>query len=187
MSGVRLDGSAHVFGDLFTCGSLTEKLDMFFPGKRYENADTGGNATVEEPRRRRMINSHNVHTRLAHQRQIGIHLFRSADVVPIRIRLKRTVRDAFNEKFPVSVEEELRSGSDSRVCCLCHVERNRDISRRLVLDGKPRSAFAQSYDGASDFAVSCPTPTQLVAQFFKATAFVFGRAGSPMHAGWVAP
>src|SRR5215813_4513941 len=57
----------------------------------------------------------------------------------------------------------------------------------FALDGETRSAFAQSYDGASDFAVGCPTPTRLAAQFFKATAFVFGRAGTPLHAGWVAP
>jgi len=56
----------------------------------------------------------------------------------------------------------------------------------FALDGERRSAFAQSYDGASDFAVRCPTPTQLAAQFFKATAFVFGRAGSALHADWVA-
>jgi hypothetical protein len=56
----------------------------------------------------------------------------------------------------------------------------------FALDGKTRSAFAQSYDGASDFAVGGPTPTQLAAQFFKAAAFVFGRAGSPLHADWVA-
>src|SRR5262249_35659502 len=48
----------------------------------------------------------------------------------------------------------------------------------FALDGETRSAFAQSYDGASDFAVGCPTPTQLAAQFFKATAFVFGRGQS---------
>src|SRR5262249_38043369 len=132
MPSVRLDSSAHVSGDLFTCGSLTEKLDVFFPGKRYENADTGGSATVEKPARRRMIDSHNVHTCLAHQRQIGIHLFRPANVIAIPIRFKRTVRDTFNEKLPVSVEEELRSGSDSRVCCLCHVGRSEDISRRLL-------------------------------------------------------
>src|SRR5215471_16091814 len=179
MPGVRLDGGAHVFGDLFTCGSLTEKLDVFFPGKRHENADTGGSATVEKPARRRMIDSHNVHARLAHQRQIGIHLFRPANVIAIPIRFEGTVRDTFNEKLPVSVEEELRSGSDSRVCCLCHVERvDTSLDVFFALDGKTRSAFAQSYDGASDFAVRCPTPTQLAAQFFKATAFVFGRGQS---------
>ena len=28
---MRLNGSADVFGDLFTCGSFTEELDVFFP------------------------------------------------------------------------------------------------------------------------------------------------------------
>jgi len=55
----------------------------------------------------------------------------------------------------------------------------------FALDGKTRSAFAQSYDGASDFPVGCLTPTRLAAQLFKATAFVFGRAGGPLHAHWV--
>ena len=29
---MRLNGSADIFGDLFTCGSFTEELDVFFPG-----------------------------------------------------------------------------------------------------------------------------------------------------------
>ena len=132
MAGVRLNGSADIFGDLFTCGSFTEKLDVFFPGKRHQNAHPRGSATIEEPARRRMINPHNVHTRLAHQRQIGIQLFWPADIISIRIRFERTVRDPFDEKLLVSVEEKLRSGSDSGVCCLCHVSVIRDISRRLL-------------------------------------------------------
>jgi len=52
----------------------------------------------------------------------------------------------------------------------------------FALDRKTRSAFAQSHDGASDFAVACLAPKRLAAQFFKVTAFVFGRAGSPLHA-----
>ena len=113
---MRLNGSADIFGDLFTCGSFTEELDVFFPWERHQNAHPRGSATIEEPARRRMINPHNVQARLAHQRQIGIHLFRPADIISIRIRFERTVRDAFNEKLLVSVEKELRRGSDSRVC-----------------------------------------------------------------------
>src|SRR5215510_11186782 len=113
MSGVGLDGSANIFGDLLTRGSFTEKLDVFFPRESHQNPHAGGSATVEEPARRRMINSHNVDARLAHQRQIGIHLFRPANVIAIPIRFEGTVRDTFNEKLPVSLEEELRSGSDS--------------------------------------------------------------------------
>src|SRR6266576_578641 len=116
MPSVGLDGSAHVFGDLFAGGSFTEKLDVFFPGKRHQNAHPRGSATIEEPARRRMINPHNVHASLAHQRQIGIQLFRPADIISIRVRFERTVRDPFAEKLPVSVEEKLRSGPDSRVC-----------------------------------------------------------------------
>jgi hypothetical protein len=52
----------------------------------------------------------------------------------------------------------------------------------LALDGETRSAFAQTYDGASDFAVGCLAPKRLAAQFFKVTAFVFGGTGSPLHA-----
>src|SRR6266576_4918231 len=116
MPGVGFNGSAHVFGDLFTCGSFPEKLDVFFPRQRYQNTHPRGSATIEEPARRRMINPHNVHASLAHQRQIGIQLFPPADIISIRVRFERTVRDPFDEKLPVSVEEKLRSGSDSRVC-----------------------------------------------------------------------
>ena len=114
MPGVRLNGSADVFGDLFTCGSFTEELDVFFPGKRHQNAHPRGSATIEEPARRRMINPHDVQTRIAHQRQIGIHLFRPADIISIRIRFERTVRDAFDEKLLVAFEKKLRLGTDSR-------------------------------------------------------------------------
>ena len=78
---------------------------MFFPRERHQNAHPRGSATIEEPARRRMINPHNVHAGLAHQRQIGIQLFWPADIIPIRIRFERTVRDPFDEKLPVSVEE----------------------------------------------------------------------------------
>ena len=73
------------------------------------------------------------------------------------------------------------------VACVMSSEIETSLDVFFALDGKTRSAFAQSYDGASDFAAGCPTPTQLAAQFCKASAFVFGRAGSPLHAGWVAP
>src|SRR5204862_3712469 len=122
MPGMRLNGSAHIFGDLFTCGSFTEELDVFFPRKSHQNAHPRGSATIEEPARRRMINPHNVQARLTHQCQIGIHPFRPADIVSVRIRFKRTVRDPFYEKLLLAFEKELRLGDNSGDCRLCHVE-----------------------------------------------------------------
>ena len=46
-----------------------------------------------------MINSHNVEARLPHQCQIGIDLFRPADIISFCIRFERSVRDAFNKNF----------------------------------------------------------------------------------------
>src|SRR4029077_18434453 len=116
MAGVPLDGSADLFGDLFTCRSLTEKLDVLFPRECHQNAHPRGSATIEEPARRRMINPHHIHPGLAHQRQIGIHLLRLAESISTCIRFERTVRDTFDEKLHVSVEKELCPRADSRVC-----------------------------------------------------------------------
>ena len=144
---------------------------MFFPRQRHQNAHPRTSATIEEPTRRRMINPHNVHASLAHQRQIGIDLFRPADIISILIRFERAVRDTFDEKLAVPVEKKLRSGTDSRVCRLCHVEPCSVIPSaaeaatqrtECARPGFPsldspssrlRSAFAQSYDRASEFAV----------------------------------
>src|SRR4029453_6061624 len=169
MPGVRLDCSTYVFGNLSTCGSFTEKFDVLFPGKRHQNAHLRGKATIEEPARRGMINPDNVQTCFAHQRQIGIHLFTSTAKISTRIRFERTVCEGFDEKLFVSVEKELRLGSDSRVCGRCHLERSRDISQPIK-----RKRFVQrSHKAAIGQATSpfgCPTPTRLVTKFFDATA-----------------
>ncbi|KAG0505162.1 MAG: hypothetical protein Udaeo_15140 [Candidatus Udaeobacter sp.] len=60
MPGMRFNGSADIFGDLFTRGSCTEELDVFFPRERHQNAHPRRSATIEEPARRRMIDSHDV-------------------------------------------------------------------------------------------------------------------------------
>ena len=57
---MRFNGSADIFSDLFTYGSFTEELDVFFPRERHQNAHPRSNATVEKPTRRRMIDSHHV-------------------------------------------------------------------------------------------------------------------------------
>src|SRR5437763_4441638 len=44
MPGMRLNGSTNIFGDLFTCGSFTEELDVFFSRKSYQNAHPRGSA-----------------------------------------------------------------------------------------------------------------------------------------------
>ena len=110
-------------------------------------------------------------TRIAHERQIGIQPFWPADIISIGIRFERTVRDPFNKKLPVSVEEKLRLRANSGGCRLCHVEPCSVIPSAVeaatqrtecARPGFPsldspssrlRSAFAQSYDRASDFAV----------------------------------
>ena len=61
-----------------------------------------------------MINPHDVQADLAHQRQIGIHLFGPAEIISFRIRLERTVRDAFDEKLSVAFEEKFRDRANSR-------------------------------------------------------------------------
>jgi hypothetical protein len=68
------------------------------------------------------------------------------------------------------------------VACVMSSEVETSLDVFLALDGETRSAFAQTYDGASDFAVGCLAPKRLAAQFFKVTAFVFGGTGSPLHA-----
>src|SRR5262249_9491225 len=73
-------------------------------------------ATVEKPARRRMINPQNVQTGLAHQRQIDVYLLRRPEIIPIRVRLERPVRDALNEEFLFAFEKELRPGSNPGVC-----------------------------------------------------------------------
>src|SRR6266550_130442 len=119
---MRFNRSAYIFSDLFTCGSFTKKLDVFFPRERHQNAHPCGSAMIEEPPRRRMINPHNVQARLTHQCQIGIHPFRPADIVSVRIWFKRTVRDPFDEKLLLAFEKELRLGQNPVGCRLCHVE-----------------------------------------------------------------
>src|SRR6266480_4026316 len=102
---------------------------MFFPGKRNHHAHTGIGTTIKKPTWWRMVNSHNIQTSLAHERQIGIDLRGLAKIVSFRVRLERSVSDAFNKKLPVTVEKELCNWSNSRVCRTCHVERSRDISQ----------------------------------------------------------
>src|SRR5262245_32518634 len=179
MSGVHLDGSANIFGDLLTRGSFTEKLDVFFPRERHQNPHAGVSAMIEEPARGRMINADNVQTCFAHQRQVGMHLFWPADIITIRIRFKRTVRDAFDEKLLFSVEEKLRSGPDSGGSRLCHVE-----PCSLIPSGVGKLSIHQvqgfvqpSHKATTGQATSrsgSPSPTRLATLFFKATAGVFG-------------
>src|SRR4029077_678069 len=101
---------------------FTEKRDVFFPRERHQNAHPLSSATIEKPARRQRIDSNNVKTSIAQKRQIGLYPFRPADVISIRIRFERTVRDAFDEKLPFAFEKELRLRADSQGFVLCHVE-----------------------------------------------------------------
>jgi hypothetical protein len=78
-----------------------------------------------------MINPYNIQADLTHEGEVGLHLFGPAEVIPFGVRLKGTVRDAFNEKLLVTFQEEFRRRANSRVLGCCHVERSRDISRCL--------------------------------------------------------
>ncbi len=79
-----------------------------------------------------MVNPDNIETSLAHQREINVDLLRPTQIVPVGVRVERTVRNAFNEKLFVAVQKELGRGANSRVWLRCHVERRRDISQYLT-------------------------------------------------------
>src|ERR1700693_3534033 len=109
MARVCLHGSANGFGNLFPGRSFAQELDMFFPGKRYQHTHIGSSTAIQKPTWRRMINPHKIQTGLAHEREVKIHLLRPAKIVPLGIRLKRTVRNAFDEEFLIAIEKEFRS------------------------------------------------------------------------------
>jgi hypothetical protein len=56
-----------------------------------------------------MVNPHKIQIDLAHEREVDIDLLRPPKIVPFGIRLKRTVRNAFDEKLFVALEKEFRS------------------------------------------------------------------------------
>ena len=104
---------------------------MFFPGKCHQHPHASVSAPVEKPRRRCMINPHNIQAGLSHEREIGIHLLGPTEIVSFGIRLEGTVRDAFDEKLLVTFQKEFRRRANSRILSRCHVERSRDISRSM--------------------------------------------------------
>src|SRR5438046_7928887 len=88
-------------------------------------------STVDKPRRRCMINPHNIQAGLSHQGEIDIHLLGPTEIVSFGVRLEGTVRDAFDEKLFVTFQKEFRRRANSRILSRCHVERSRDISRSM--------------------------------------------------------
>ena len=70
-----------------------------------------------------MINPHNIQTGLPHESKIAIDPLRPAKVISFCVRLEGSVGDAFEKELFVSVEKEFRHRANSRVSCVCHVER----------------------------------------------------------------
>ena len=110
---MHLNGRANGFGNLFTDGAFTQKLDVFFPGKRHQHAHLGSSTTIKKPARRRMVNSHNIKTGLPHENEIAINLLRSSEVISFCVGLERTVGHAFNKKLFVSFKKEFRHRANS--------------------------------------------------------------------------
>jgi hypothetical protein len=61
-----------------------------------------------------MINPHDVQADLAHQRQIGVSLFRSSEIISLSVRLERSVGNPFKKKFPVALEKKFRDSTNPR-------------------------------------------------------------------------
>src|SRR4029077_16247233 len=137
MPGVRSHRATNSLGDLFAGRSFTQELDVFFPWKRHQHAQTGSSTTIQKPAWRRVVNAHEVQTSLTHESEVDVDLLGPAKVVPFGVRLERTVSDAFNKKFFVALEKKFRSRANSRVRNRCHIERSlplpRDQSSVLVV------------------------------------------------------
>src|SRR5207244_12463170 len=101
---------------------LTQELDMFCPVKRHQYAHLCATASLEKPRRRWMINSHNIQAGLAHEGKIGIHLLRPSEIVALGVRLEGAVCDTFDEKLFVTFQKEFRRRANSLICRRYHVE-----------------------------------------------------------------
>ena len=89
---------------------------MLGPRQGNEHANASGCAAIEEPARRRVINAHEIDPDLAHERKIDIHLFGASEIIFFRVRLKRAVGDALDEKLPISFEKELGDSANARFC-----------------------------------------------------------------------
>src|SRR5262249_37183692 len=111
--GMHLNGRTNGFGNLFTHGSFTQKLDVFFPGKRHQHAHPGGSTTIKKPPRRRMVYPHNIKRGLTHKNEIASSLLRSSEVISFCVGLERSVGHAFNKKLLVSFKKEFRQWANS--------------------------------------------------------------------------
>jgi hypothetical protein len=125
-------GNANSFGNLFPRGSFTQKLDVFFPRKRDQNAHAGRSTTIKKPAWRRMVNPHNIQTSLAHETEIDIDLLRPPKIVSVVVRFERTVSDTLNKELSVTLEKEFRSRPNSRIRNRHHVVRSRDICQYFL-------------------------------------------------------
>jgi hypothetical protein len=101
-----------------------------------------------------MINPHNVQTGLAHEAEIDIDLLGPSEIVPFGVRLERTVRDAFDEKLFVTLQEKFRGRANSRVLGCCHVERSRDISGSIFSCLRIRHSSQPSHKATAGQAAS---------------------------------
>src|SRR5437016_11450081 len=128
------------FSNLTARFSLGQKLDMLRPWQCDEHTHAGTCATIEKPSRWNMVDPHHVEAGLAHQRQIGVNLLRSSEIISVCVRLERTIGDPFKKKFPIAFEKEFRDRANARVGAhsgsfLVHATDSRKVDRLRRLLG----------------------------------------------------
>src|SRR5207237_9708505 len=94
---------------------LPQKFNVLFPRQGDQNADSSRETFFQEPLRRRMINTQQVQTDLAHHAKIDIQLLRPAETVPFFVGLERAIGRALNEELAVAFEKEFRNRANSRI------------------------------------------------------------------------
>ena len=99
-------------GNLIARRFLAQKLHVFRPRQRDEDAHSRRGAAIQKPERRDVINPDDVQPGFSHLREIAVHLLGRTEIMTFRIRLEWTVGDPFDKKLPVAFEEEFRDRTD---------------------------------------------------------------------------
>ena len=107
-----------------------------------------------------MINPHYVDADLAHQRQIGVDLFRLPEIISFCVRLERSVGNPFKKKLLVALEKEFRDCANARVGAhsgsfLVHAADSCKVDRPL--SGQCQTSAASSPELASRKGVLDPS------------------------------